>query len=549
MGSVGSGVAGEQEFAMKSVGTRTTLPRGPPLSRHIPPSNRLHIPPSASEESSEERGGTSNTTDRGQLNMARASANANGAGGASLDVCGNVVGHGAETKNHDGGMKGRDGNNSRQQRDSRTPPKILSVSGKVEQVKGWVDGNGQNSGKNTSALVRPSAFKPVVPKSFHSMQNLLAQSGGGGQSGGSGGGSDAPQSLCEQDSLDRDPTTDALSDSARNSLSSLPTYTGPGLGGYGSGPGLVVYGTSAPPSSGMGPLSASTSHINRLTTTTVPPAMDEGNNKPKYQNGYSVSQSQNASVSESGQSSSGKSCVSYQRLCQRPEPNTGEQDSPSTEDIIQDLEDRLWEKEQEVLHMRRSLDRSEAAIVQVFEEKQRVWEREMADLRQNYSSRLQQLSQRSQRSQHSLQIHMSRLQQDKRRLQEEISALLELRQELERKCLEYRKEQADMLPRLEESKWELCQKVGEISLLKQQLRESQAEVTQRAGETVALRGQIKELNAQLKEREEAMMGLKESYNSKSRELERCEGELKRTLAEVMCFFVGLISVTFNISSP
>ena len=80
--------------------------------------------------------------------------------------------------------------------------------------------------------------------------------------------------------------------------------------------------------------------------------------------------------------------------------------------------------------------------------------------------------------------------------------------------------------------WQVCQKAGEISLLKQQLRESQAEVTQRAGEMVALRGQLKELNAQLREREDAMLGLKDSYSSKSRELEKCEGELRRTLSEV-----------------
>lgn len=41
--------------------------------------------------------------------------------------------------------------------------------------------------------------------------------------------------------------------------------------------------------------------------------------------------------------------------------------------------------------MRRNLDQSEAAIIQVFEEKQRVWERQMDELRQNYASRLQQV--------------------------------------------------------------------------------------------------------------------------------------------------------------
>ncbi|XDV49679.1 hypothetical protein PO909_018885 [Leuciscus waleckii] len=510
MGSVGSGVAGEQEFAMKSVGTRTTLPRGPALTRrdhvrssaerlHPPPSDRLHQPPS-SEGSSDEF-----TTDRGLGNIASSRlergpgngrAEGNGkhrtgaGGGVTLDACGNVVGHGAE-KSHDGVTPGknRDGNNSK--RDSRTPPKILAVSGKLEQ--------------NSSALVRPSAFKPVVPKSFHSMQNLLGQSGGSGRS-------DAPQSLCEPDSPDRDRDRDPSHGTdgpagMSDSLTSLPTYTGPSL--------------SFGPAPALGPLSASTSHINRLSSASSSAPRDKPD-RPDYQNGLSVS--------DSGQSCSGKSCLSYQRLCHVTD--TTVQDTPSTDDIIQDLEDRLWEKEQEVIHMRRNLDQSEAAIAQVFEEKQRVCEREMEDLRQNYAGRLHQVTHRAQRSQHALQAHIGRLQQDQLRLQDEISALLAHREELERKCLDYRKEQADILPRLEETKWELCQKVGEISLLKQQLRESQNEVTQRAGEMVALRGQMKELNAQLKEREETMIGLKDSYASKSRELERCEGELKRTLTEV-----------------
>lgn len=109
----------------------------------------------------------------------------------------------------------------------------------------------------------------------------------------------------------------------------------------------------------------------------------------------------------------------------------------------------------QVLHMRRNLDQSEAAIVQVFEEKQRVWEREMEELRQNYAGRLQQVSRRAQRTQQALQAQIARLQQDKRRLQDDLTALLSHREELERKCLDYRKEQADILPRLEETKWEV----------------------------------------------------------------------------------------------
>uniref|UniRef100_A0A668TW32 Uncharacterized protein n=1 Tax=Oreochromis aureus TaxID=47969 RepID=A0A668TW32_OREAU len=449
MGSVGSGVAGEQEFAMKSVGTRTTLPRAPPLSRRCP----------ADRSCSAER-------------LPRPPATISDGTAAGLDVCGNIVGRGASEKSSVG-MTSHNHNPP-----NHNPPKIMPVSGKLEQ--------------NNSGLVRPSAFKPVVPKSFHSMQNLVGQAGG-----------DSPVRVSRSDGggTGNEVVQGGMSDSGRNSLTSLPTYTGSGSG---CGPPAV-----------LGPLSASTSHINRLGMVGAAAGLEKLE-KPGYQNGISAS--------DSGRSSSGKSSSSYQRLSHLSDAPAPLRPSPSSDDIIQDLEDRLWEKEQEVQHMRRNLDQSEAAIIQVFEEKQRVWERQMDELRQNYASRLQQVTRRAQRSQTALQAQITRLSQDKRRLQEEMAALLAQREELERKCLDYRKEQADILPRLEETKWEVCQKAGEISLLKQQLRESQAEVTQRAGEMVALRGQLKELNAQLREREEVMLGLKDSYSSKSVELEKCEGD-------------------------
>uniref|UniRef100_A0A4W5KNW0 Leucine zipper tumor suppressor family member 3 n=1 Tax=Hucho hucho TaxID=62062 RepID=A0A4W5KNW0_9TELE len=395
-------------------------------------------------------------------------------GAVSLDICGNnEVSLNNERNSSQQLAQYKEAGASAAKLDNHNnPPNILPISGKLEKVQ------------SNNGLVRPSAFKPVVPKSFHSMQNLVCppQTGGGVRSGGGGGSRGGGQG--------------SLSDSGRNSLTSLPTYAG-SSSGYGPPPVL-------------GPLSASTSHINHLGTTGALEKLDKpggvsGNSG--YQNGLSAS--------DSGRSSSGKSSSSYQRLSHLSDAPPPLHPSPSSDDVIQDLEDRLWEREQEVLHMRRNLDQSEAAIVQVFEEKQRVWERQMDELRQNYASRLQQVTRRAQRSQSALQAQISRLSQDKRRLHEEMAALLAQREELERKCLDYRKEQADILPRLEETKWEVCQKAGEISLLKQQLRESQAEVTQRAGEMVALRGQLKEANAQLRDWEEAMLGLKDSYSTKS----------------------------------
>uniref|UniRef100_A0A8C2GB97 Leucine zipper, putative tumor suppressor family member 3a n=1 Tax=Cyprinus carpio TaxID=7962 RepID=A0A8C2GB97_CYPCA len=297
-------------------------------------------------------------------------------------------------------------------------------------------------------------------QNFHSMQNLVCplQTSSGTAGPGSGGEKGGPN----QDS----PGTHggagragqgSLSDSGRNSLTSLPTYTGSSYG----------------PPPALGPLSASTSHINRLGTV----ALDKLD-KPGYQNGLSAS--------DSGRSSSGKSSSSYQRLSHLSDAPAPLRPSPSSDDVIQDLEERLWEREQEVIHMRRNLDQSEAAIVQVFEEKQRVWEREMEELRQNYAGRLQQVTRRAQRTQQALQAQIARLQQDKRRLQDEMTLLLAQREELEKKCLDFRKEQADILPRLEETKWEVARLKKALSELSSSSRSSEPSLTD-MGQLVASR--------------------------------------------------------------
>ncbi|MGH0169517.1 UNVERIFIED_CONTAM: hypothetical protein FKN15_073515 [Acipenser sinensis] len=514
MGSVGSGVAGQQEFAMKSVGTRTQQSSGGVRSNGFSKREFQRCYSGEERTYSSEKMLVSNSL------YINSEQRRSGERRVKVDLCGNVT-----TNNERNSSTGnlpplqyRDppstdlsqqpppisANNTTGNSKLEHPPKILPVSGKLEQTN--------------ETLVRPSAFKPVVPKSFHSMQNLVCPPQSNGSSGegrkgpvgsnsiGTGGHIESPGTGGGRERPGVGRKGMGLSDSGRNSLTSLPTYSGSGSG------------YTQPHHLGL--LSASTSHINRLGTTG---GYEKGGGISGYNNGLSAS--------DSGRSSSGKSSSSFNKLSHLSEALPFKH-SPSSDDIIQDLEDRLWEKEQEVLHMRRNLDQSEAAIVQVFEEKQRIWEREMEELRQNYANKLQQVSRKTQRAQQAVQLQSARLQQDKRRLQDELATLLAQREELERKCLDYKKEQADMLPQLEETKWEVCQKAGEISLLKQQLRDSQAEVTQKLGEIVSLRGQQKELKAQLREYEATILGLKDSYSSKSLALERCEGELQRTLAEV-----------------
>ncbi|NXQ10230.1 N4B3A protein, partial [Peucedramus taeniatus] len=469
MGSVGSGVANDQEFAMKSVGTRTqSSGRQTEGSRNGYSGREISHRYSGEEKTYKSEKVSNSLYINGDLRKSEK---------VKMDICGNV------TTNNEKNLPPPP-----QYREPSNPPKILPISGKLDQ--------------SNEPLVRPSAFKPVVPKNFHSMQNLCPpQSNGMAENRKSlnhanSNSPSAPKGGLDKSSLNR--TTNqggGLSDSGRNSLTSLPTY----------GTGYSQH---------VGPMSASTSHINRIGTTYV----------EKNIVGYN-----GISTSDSGRSSS-KSTSSFNRLNHLNE--TMPFHSPSTDDIIQDLEDRLWEKEQEVLQMRRNLDKSEAAIFQVFEEKQKIWEREMEDLRQNYANKLQQVSKKAQRAQQALQLQIFKLQQEKKKLQDDMGQLLQQREELEKKFVAFKKEQAEFLPKIEETKWEVCQKAGEISLLKQQLKDSQADVSQKLNEIVGLRSQLKEGKNFLREKEEQILTLKDSYSSKSVNLEICEGELQRKMSEV-----------------
>ncbi|XP_069862988.1 leucine zipper putative tumor suppressor 3 isoform X2 [Dipodomys merriami] len=451
MGSVGSGVAHAQEFPMKSVGTRT----GGGGSQGSFPGPR-----GSGGGASRERPSRYPSEDKVLANSLYLNGELRGSD--HTDVCGNVVGS-------SGGSSSSGSDKAPPQyREPNHPPKLLATSGKLDQC--------------SEPLVRPSAFKPVVPKNFHSMQNLCPP-----QTNGTPEGRQAPGGL--KGGLDKSRTMTpaggsggGLSDSGRNSLTSLPTY-------------------SSNYSQHLAPLSASTSHINRIGTASYGSGSSGGGS------GY-----QDLGTSDSGRASSKSGSSSS--MGRSGHLGSGEGGGgglpfaacspPSPSALIQELEERLWEKEQEVAALRRSLEQSEAAVAQVLEERQKAWERELAELRQGCSGKLQQVARRAQRAQQGLQLQVLRLQQDKKQLQEEAARLMRQREELEDK---------------------VCQKAGEISLLKQQLKDSQADVSQKLSEIVGLRSQLREGRASLREKEEQLLSLRDSFGSKQASLELSEGEL------------------------
>ncbi|KAG7518249.1 hypothetical protein JOB18_029639 [Solea senegalensis] len=353
-----------------------------------------------------------------------------------------------------------------------------------------------SGGKYEKARFRSSAFKPVTPKNFSSMQNLYPSSKSEdvdhGLSNGlhrayahvpkavstsssssspsrhgaqTSSGNKAPSSMRGMSQED-----DNLSDSGHNSMSSLPPYRPPFR------PHLAH-------------ISASMGHINTIGSL------------DRTSLGQKAIGSEGVAIGE-------MACRSMATLS-RLTPYGGEAPPPyewtlslSVEEVVRDLEERLVEKEHELKQMKRNLDESEGAIVQVFEGKQRLWEQEVEELKRLYAAKLRQVSQHAQRSQRSLQLQLFKAQQEKTRLQEELDGLKK------EKSQEDGATAKRTSPTLEETQWEVCQKSGEISLLKQQLRDSQAEVTQKLSEIFQLKTQLRETRMELRSKENQIDALK-----------------------------------------
>uniref|UniRef100_A0A3Q3WI61 Uncharacterized protein n=1 Tax=Mola mola TaxID=94237 RepID=A0A3Q3WI61_MOLML len=250
---------------------------------------------------------------------------------------------------------------------------------------------------------------------------------------------------------------DNLSDSGHNSMTSLPPYRS----------AAEFFGSTS---------FASMGHINTIGS------LDRTSLSPK-------------AVGSGGAAIGEVSCQSMATLS-RLAPYGGEAPPPYEWTLSLSVEEVV---EHELKQMRRNLDESEGAIAQVFEGKQRLWEKELEELKRLYAAKLRQVSQHAQRSQRGLQLQLFKAQQEKSQLQEELDRLKRERSQEPAKPTS---------PTLEETQWEVCQKSGEISLLKQQLRDSQVEVTQKLSELFQLKTQLRETRTELRNQEGQIDALK-----------------------------------------
>ncbi|NWI96073.1 N4B3A protein, partial [Pitta sordida] len=341
---------------------------------------------------------------------------------------------------------------------------------------------------------RPTAFKPVLPRSGAILHSSSPENGG-----------HPPQPLhppekAKEQELKPVLCSGGLSDSGRNSMSSLPTHST--SSSYQLDP-LVTP---------MGPISRFGGSAHNILQCAI---IQDSN----------MMSLKAMSFSDGGNKILNPGKAPHHRAAEKAACIR----SPisTDESTIQELEQKLLEREGELQELQSSFEEKEISSCQVYEEKQRRCKEELEGLKQKCNSKLKQTSQKTQRTQQVLHLQVFQLQQEKQQLREELEKLMKEQNLLEAKLRSYEKEKTSFAPALEETQWEVCQKSGEISLLKQQLKESQTELNTKTTEILSLKAQLKEVRMKMEGLEMKTQDLEVSLRTKSMELEVCENELQR----------------------
>ncbi|XP_004848315.1 leucine zipper putative tumor suppressor 1 [Heterocephalus glaber] len=360
--------------------------------------------------------------------------------------------------------------------DPSTPPKLMPFSSQLDM--------GSEKGP-----VRPTAFKPVLPRSgavLHSSPDSASHQL-----------HPAPPDKSKDPEVKPGLCSGALSDSGRNSMSSLPTH------------------------------STSSSYQLDPLVTPVGPASRFGGSAHNIMQGILLQDSNMTSLktlsfSDGGSKLAHAGKVDKGASCVRSPISTDEC-------AVQELEQQLLQRGSELQKLQRSFEEKEFTSSQAFEDRARRSRDEVDGVEpKGGGGKLKQAaSQKSQRTQQVLHLQVLQLQQEKRQLRQELESLMKEQDLLETKLRSYEREKTNFAPALEETQWEVCQKSGEISLLKQQLKESQAEVNAKASEILSLKAQLKDTRGKLEGMELRTQDLESALRTKGLELEVCENELQR----------------------
>ncbi|KAF5269355.1 hypothetical protein FQA39_LY08747 [Lamprigera yunnana] len=197
--------------------------------------------------------------------------------------------------------------------------------------------------------------------------------------------------------------------------------------------------------------------------------------------------------------------------------------TPSPSDSgVSELEAALRDRDSELAYLRQTMEHNEQVIFRVYQEKERVWERELRRLKTVHENRLRTIAQKALKLEQMLMMQTYQLQQDKKRL---CGDAQKANYESER----LKQEVTLLRERLEETEWNLCQKTGEISLLKSQLKDYQNDQTTKGHELLQLRNEYKDVREQLEISKTESVSFRRALNTKDLQISGLKQEIKKLL--------------------
>ncbi|KAB0789947.1 hypothetical protein PPYR_15769 [Photinus pyralis] len=197
--------------------------------------------------------------------------------------------------------------------------------------------------------------------------------------------------------------------------------------------------------------------------------------------------------------------------------------TPSPSDSgVSELEAALRDRDSELAYLRQTMEHNEQVIFRVYQEKERVWERELRRLKSIHETRLRTIAQKALKLEQMLMMQTYQLQQDKKRLSGET-------QKANCESDRLRQEVKILRDRLEETEWSLCQKTGEISLLKSQLKDYQNDQTCKGHELLQIRNEYRDVREQLEANKSASENLRRTLKAKNVQIDSLKQELQKLL--------------------
>lgn len=186
--------------------------------------------------------------------------------------------------------------------------------------------------------------------------------------------------------------------------------------------------------------------------------------------------------------------------------------TPSPSDSgVSELEAALRDRDSELAYLRQTMEHNEQVIFRVYQEKEKVWEREIHRLKTLHDNRLRASAQKAMKLEQMLMMQSYQLNQDKKRLTGELQRTNFQNEKL-------KQEVSALRSRLEDTEWGLCQRTGEMSLLKTQLKEYQTEQTTKCQELLQLRTDYRELQQQFEDMEDELGKQRADTVEKSNEI-------------------------------